>query len=174
MPGIGSNSQHQTVLASSLPARHAGAAPSRGGSWSAHAAAGRRERSCPGGKGPQGKRPQVPPRREIPMTAPADPGETPRVVVPAERGALPFRRAAVRRLPSAPRRERSYTPESRASIPAGGAPPSAYNGQKPVQPAPKRALRGVSPRSAGAPRLSCPAARSGEPGGGGAPRRLFL
>lgn len=125
MPAIRSNNQHQTVPASSLPARHGGTAPSRGGSWAPQAAAGRRERSCPSGKGPQGKRPRVPPRREISLTAPADPGETPRVVIPAERGALPLQRAAVRGLPSAPRRERSYPRESRASTPAGGAPPSA-------------------------------------------------
>lgn len=120
MPGIGSNNQHQTVSASSLPARHGGAAPSRGGSRSPKAAAARRERSCLGGKGPQGRRIRVPPHCEIPLTAPTDPRETPRVVVPAERGR-----------PASPKGRRAPAAECRAprTLRSSGVPRSDSSGR---------------------------------------------
>lgn len=148
MPGIGSNNQHQTVSASSLPARHGGAAPSRGGSRSPKAAAARRERSCLGGKGPQGRRIRVPPHCEIPLTAPTDPRETPRVVVPAERGR-----------PASPKGRRAPAAECRAprTLRSSGVPRSDSSGRSAperLEWAQTRAARSQEGAQGGLPKVS--------------------
>lgn len=129
IPGSGSPNQHQTAWAPSLGARHGGAAPSRGGARSPQGAL------LPGaGKVPRAGAPRAdPPSRRLPLTAPAGPGR-PRVLLPGERCARPLQRAAVRGLLGPPRQERASPPESRALTPAGGAPPSAWDGQNPCSP----------------------------------------
>lgn len=127
-PRSGTHNQHQTAPAPRLGVRHEGAAPSRGGAGAPQAASctaqrvllPERERS-PGRAPPRAD----PPSRGVPLTAPAHPRETPRLVVPRERCAQPLQRAAARGLLGPQRQERFSRPESRASTPTGGAPPSA-------------------------------------------------
>lgn len=64
------------------------------------------------------------------------------------------------------RRERSSPPESRASIPAGGAPPSAYDGQKLCSLPGRGRIEGAPQGHPQRPGSATQTAPNGEPGVG--------